>query len=283
VPEQWLSDQEARLAYSLKTPAVAQRGPVPFDFTKAMLRALWPGEPSVGAQYWNHLCDTEAGEWIVKTVAGVEGFYFARPSVKPSTEMLGDPYGPEMPWIQRIFLLSGDANAMDHGLWFIQPPLYNYRFVEQPKRAVRWQAGIASPYIRLFGYTQQALANPYVMDRNGKPSIYFRQASPMQVAGIDRLASRFGYTWRGLRRVRDREHGIAGGEILIYDLETRDVLAVRRQFLITPPNRRTGQKAAWEIAAQCASPPAGPVGAEFTQFAFDVLKTIEPSSTRTRK
>jgi hypothetical protein len=35
----------------------------------------------------------------------------------------------------------------------------------------------------------------------------------------------------------------------------------------------------WEVAARCSQLPAYPPIAEFSQFAFDILETIEPSST----
>ena len=102
----------------------------------------------------------------------------------------------------------------------------------------------------------------------------------MQVVGIPKLSARYGYTWRGLKRERDREFGVAGGDVLIYDLKTKEVLAVRRQFLIAFKNPRGAGKAMWEVAASCSMTGANSVGLEFKQFAFDVLQTIDPSTTR---
>lgn len=277
IPEQWLQASEARIAHSLKLPD-AVPGPVPFDFQKARWRSWQPSVSNVAVQYFNHLCETEAGEWIFKKVGNVEGFYFARPEGAPTTEMMTDPYGPEMPWIQRTFVLRSD-NAHDQAVWFIQPPIFNYRFIEQPRREVKWQAGIQDPYIRLFGYTREALPIPGVYGKAyDKHAWYsYRQKTPMQVMGITEVSARYGYTWRGLKRTRDREHGIAGGEVIIYDLQTKEVLAVRRQFLIAGKNQRGPGKAMWEIAASCSQLPAYPGSGEFTQFAFDVLQTVEPS------
>lgn len=273
VPEQWLDGEEARIAHSLKLPDGVPT-PVPFDFDKAWWRAWLPGTPQVRVQYFNHLCGTEAGERIFKKVQNVEGLYFARPQGTPTTDMLTDPLGPEMPWIQRIFLLKSDRNPLDQGGWLIQPPIYNYRFVEHPKRDVKWQAGIKEPYVRLFGYTRV-----HALDQNGKPTETLNEKTPMQVVGIPALTARYGYTWRGLKRERDREFGIAGGEMLIYDLQSKEVLAVRRQFLIASRNPRGEGKSMWEVAASCSIPGAYTVGLEFSQFAFDVLQTIEPSKT----
>lgn len=272
VPEQWLQDEEARIAHSLTLPDTAPK-PASFDFDKAWWRAWLPGAGTVSLQYFNHLCSTEAGEWIFRKVQNVEGLYFARPQGMPPSGMLTDLYGPEMPWIQRIFVLTGNK-AHDHGVWFVQPPNYNYRFVEQPRRDVDWQKTITDPYVRLFGYTREVFIKP------GHVVAALNEKTPMQVVGVPRPSARYGYTWRGVRRNRDREHGIAGGDALIYDLQTKEVLAVRRQFLITGGNPRGVEKAVWEVAARCPQLPAHQDSGEFTQFAFDVLQTIEPSTTR---
>lgn len=271
IPEQWLQDPEAKIAHSLKLPDSVPK-PVPFDFSKAYRKSWLPGTPKQSVQYFNHLCSTEAGEWIFRKVQNVEGFYFARPQDEPTTDTMTDPYGPEMPWIQRIIMVGGNS-LEDKGAKYINPPFYNYRFVEQPRRNTKWQAGIQEPYVRLFGYTRGYFVKP------GQVVADWNEKTPMQVIGIPALTARYGYTWRGLRRERDREFGIAGGELLIYDLQTKEVLAVRRQFLIASHNPRGAGKAMWEVAASCSQVRAHPYAGEFQQFAFDILQTIEPSKT----
>jgi hypothetical protein len=270
IPVQWLQDAEARTTHDLRLPAEVPQ-PVPFHFLSAWWKAWLPGTPSVAVQYFNHLCGSEAGEWIFKKAHNVDGLYFARPQGMPTSDMLADLHGPEMPWIQRTFLLSGDS-ALSQGSWFIEQPTRNYLFVEQPRREVDWQAGISDPYIRLFGYKREIFVKP------GQVVSAWNERAPMQVMGIAQPSARYGYTWRGIRRQRDREHGIAGGEILIYDLRTKEVLAVRRQFLITGRNPRGTQKAAWEVAAKCPHlPTKDNVGLEFNRFAFDVVPSTTPS------
>ena len=270
VPQQWLQDPEAKIAHSLKLPDSVPK-PVPFDFSKAYRKSWLPGTPKQSVQYFNHLCSTEAGEWIFRKVQNVEGFYFARPQGEPTTDTMTDPYGPEMPWIQRFFLLRGDYEPLDQARWLIQPPLYNYRFVEQPRRNTKWQAGIQEPYVRLFGYTRGYFVKP------GQVVADWNEKTPMQVIGIPALTARYGYTWRGLRRERDREFGIAGGELLIYDLKTQEVLAVRRQFLIAFKNPRGEGKALWEIAARCNQIRPKVSVSEISEFALEILQTTEPS------
>lgn len=280
IPEQWLDTSEARIAHDLRLPPSVQQQPQPFDFDKAWWRSWLPKTPKVAVQYFNHLCSTEAGQWIGKTMPHVEGLYFARPQSDPVAPNAKDddpltlPYALEMPWIQRAIRLRGQSLA-DHGSYFVSPPFLNYRFVEQPRRNVKWQADIREPYIRLFGLTRVP-----ALDQNGKLTTHLKEATPMQVIGIPAITARYGYTWRGILRERDREHGISGGELLIYDLQTKEVLAVRRQFLIGSKNPRGKGKVMWEVAAQCPLPPYRPPGlTEFSQFAIEVLQTIEPSKT----
>jgi hypothetical protein len=45
------------------------------------------------------------------------------------------------------------------------------------------------------------------------------------------LRSQFGVTWRGITRPHDRELGIAGGELIVIDLGTNEVLGVRRGYI----------------------------------------------------
>ncbi|WP_298934122.1 hypothetical protein [uncultured Ramlibacter sp.] len=271
VPEEWLKDEEARIAYSLKLPDSVPK-PVPFDFAAAARTGWLPGRPSADVQYFFHLCNTEAGEWIFRKEANVEGLYFARPQKAPASGVLTEPYAPEMPWIQRWFVLQGNPLSSQGG-WFVYPPIYNYKFIEQPRRDLEWQSAIRDPYVRIFGLTHEQAPGP-----DGKPTVHLKQKSPMQVVGIPSLSARYGYTWRGLKRLQDRENGIAGGELLIYDLQTKEVLAVRRQFLKASRNPRGEGKTMWEVAASCREPEART--GEFSQFAFDVLTTKPPSSTK---
>jgi hypothetical protein len=159
---------------------------------------------------------------------------------------------------------------------FISQPHANYRFVEQPKRDVEWQAQIKDPYVRLFGYTRE------IFVKEGQVVAAWNERTPMQVAGVAQLSARYGYTWRGIKRTKDRENGIAGGEALIYDVQTKEVIAVRRQFLIGFRNPRGAGAILWEIAASCPLSDRSE-SQEFREFAFNVLQTIEPSTTYPKK
>ena len=65
-PADPLATEEGRFAHSIKIP-----NPVPLD------SGYKPGMTS--QEYFDHLCKTEAGEFIYKTVENVEGIYMMRP------------------------------------------------------------------------------------------------------------------------------------------------------------------------------------------------------------
>ena len=75
------------------------------------------------------------------------------------------------------------------------------------------------------------------------------------------IKSHYGFTWRGIERSpHDRELGIAGGEILIFDLRTNDVLAVRRNFIRSPaPSMFGTRNAFWDLSETCTSFEDGPL------------------------
>ncbi|HET8731299.1 MAG TPA: hypothetical protein VFM34_09350, partial [Moraxellaceae bacterium] len=197
VPQSWLVTEEGKIAHDLVLPDTLPK-PVPFDFDKADGHWFWhKSRREVSLAYFRHLCDTEAGEWILEKPKDVEGLYFARPEKDPTDDYLGDVYGPEAPWVEREFQLMSD-NVDGRGGQFVRPPFRNYRFVEEPWRDLPWQQDIYTPYIRIFGYQAEFKRNKF----NRVTEV--KEISPMQMEGINELRSRYGYTWRGIRRPRDR-------------------------------------------------------------------------------
>lgn len=284
IPKKWIESEEGKIAHSLIPPTVGVGLPdlfdvkgnrieftkiapkplpkqMPFDFEIAKWKALLPWNESVSRQYWDHLCATESGEWIVKKVADVEGFYFARPVAKITTEQWENPFQFEAPTINGVFYLREDT-ATSRGAFFVTPPNISYRFVEEPRRDVKWQADIVEPYIRLQGYV---------------PGVLFTDKAvgePMQVTGIPVPTARYAYTWRGARRARDREHGIAGIEFFIYDRETLEVLAFRRTFM----GSFKRSKFRWQ--PHCGQ--AASVGSADERLELLPLRTLATKETSTR-
>jgi hypothetical protein len=94
---------------------------------------------------------------------------------------------------------------------------------------------------------------------------------------VETVQSRYGYTWRELRRPKDREHRISGGELIIVDLPTGEVLGIRRGFMWAPASRYGSVN--WDSGAYCPVLKNKPKGLQwdkdvsFTRwFLFQVLK-----------
>jgi len=260
IPEQWLRDEEARFAHNLKLPDVVAK-PTPFDFSKAKLRSLLPWKPNVSEQYFEHLCDFEAGEWLIRTGPAQSGIYNARPMRQYSAAELQARFDLEAPVLQRMRQIPDTA---DSGTYFVNPPFLTYDFVEEPVRAVDWQGDILHPYIRLSGF--QA-------DRPSEGQI----GHPMQVTGIDAPTAKFGITWRGVKRPLDRENDISGVEEIVYERATGEVLAVRRQFIYAPPYKGKSESNSWAQGRVCERVSFNSYGGEYiTRLAVLVVPPAKP-------
>lgn len=228
-PADPLATEEGRFAHSIKIP-----NPVPED------SGYKPG--MTPEQYFDHLCKTEAGEFVYKTVENVEGIYQLRPRESAKNDYLlehlyamEDPYG----------LAVGVRDSPQD--YFVQPAIGKYQYLEIPlPRGSKTEE--SSKYRRYYRDEKSHPGSQFPTAINGQ----FVQV-PYIVAQTDvlTLQSRYGYTWRGIVRPHDRELGIAGGEIIILDLQTNEVLAVRRSYARTGYMRNlTG---VWWLTAQKCS------------------------------
>jgi len=250
VPVEWVATPEGKFAHSIKIP-----NPVPKDsgYRKGM----------TSEQYFEHLCKTEAGEFIYKTVDNVEGFYFMRPPNRPTDDDLKDRYKLEDPYTERFYQLRADK-LPDRPAQFINPPFNLYKYVEEPRRNVSWQAHLTTPYIRAQGYEFDSKA--------------WKVISEMKVEGIDSPTSRYGYIWRGLKRKQDREHAIAGSELIVLDLRNKEVMALLRNYAISPRVRNTPDGIWWLNALSCPQFPRtyqDNLGQQIYQFVSKVLKPVQ--------
>lgn len=213
VPVQWVSTPEGKFAHSIKIP-----NPVPEDSGYR--------EGMTSKQYFEHLCKTEAGEFIFKTVDGVKGFYFMRPPKRPTDLDLMDRYKLEAPEIERTFQLFRPT-PQERAKSFINPPWSRFQFVEEPSSDTT--AGLG--FLRIGGYVQDK--------------------SPMRIEHVSSLASRYGLVWRGIRRKHDRALAIAGSEWIVFDIRTKEVLAVQRNFARTGFNQNNSNGIWWLNAFGC--------------------------------
>lgn len=223
----------------------------------------WPKPPEESGyrwwmsaeRYYNHLCETEAGKFIYRTVDNVEGVYQIRPRRKAGDGALQDPYIVEDPYHQT------EGEADDAAGTFVGPNHYQYLETSLFERSkAGWELRKAHPsmlkkpepgdqYIYYFGYDR----------RSGKT---------MQKVFENELKSRYGYVWRGIKRPHDRENGIAGGELAVVDLASNEILGLWRGFLRS--SIRSDGKVWWGGSQPCPRIP-GPYGEEIFKFVASVL------------
>ena len=207
--EDWLATPEGRFAHSIKIP-----NPVPED---SGYRAGMTQQ-----EYFEHLCKTEAGEFIFKTADNVDGIYQIRPRRLYSRDewqhlfALEDPYGY---WI-------GEWDEV--GTQMVGRDLYGY-FEIHP--SARRQYGLEHKVTNLWNDSLFLPPPPgaSIARYSGYDNTSYRS---LKLDYDTHARARYGFTWRGVKRPHDREMGIAGGELIVLDLQTNAVMAVRRGYNI---------------------------------------------------
>ena len=71
------------------------------------------------------------------------------------------------------------------------------------------------------------------------------------------MNSRYGILWRGISRPEDRARGIGGGEVIVLDLKTNEVMAVRRGFAHRAVMTEQRGDFNWRGSATCPQQDAG--------------------------
>lgn len=239
-------------AHSLKLPDSVPK-PQPFNFPLARLKALIPGQPDVSTQYFNHLCSTESGEYILKTVENVEGVYQMRPRGKVANTPLDfDRYALEEPtgvgW-------SNDEGSDDQVYqMYIQPMYGKYTFMERPNpddpdTVIRAERNInAHPPA---GETSGHDTGIRIKSGDAWVNTSIRLPWMVSYKAANQRQARYGFTWRGIKRDLDRRYSIAAGEYWIVDLDTNEVLAVKRRFKQSGYDRNKSTHIWWGNARPC--------------------------------
>jgi hypothetical protein len=187
-------------------------------------------------QYFNHLCKMEAGEFIFKTVENVEGIVQLRPRVKANHEY------------SHLYAFEDPFGFEASEGFFVGPRRYAYL-----ESSVLGSTNQEPKFTRYFGYDG-------------------RRIKTLQKTNDVQRKSRYGFTWRGIVRPHDREYGIGGGEVIVVDLETNEVLAVHRGYAQFKMDERVGLlNAGWRNRCPSIQPTGGPYG----QF---ILKVLKPGS-----
>ena len=256
-PADPLATEEGRFAHSIKIP-----NPVPED------SGYKPGMTT--KEYFEHLCKTEAGEFIFKTVEDVEGIYQMRPRVMATDyEMmhlyaLEDPYNAYETLSENSYVNPRYMTAVKKRGYSLFKPDQNYKFLEKPTPPKLQNPADSTKYLRYMKPNTEKLVfenGQYLYPRDHWP--------PMIEERVQDLKSRYGFTWRGITRPHDRELGIVGGESIVFDLQTNEVLAVRRGYAASGGKTRETVAGVWWLsAAKC---PQSMPGVE-PSFIHKVLK-----------
>jgi hypothetical protein len=204
---------------------------------------VWPEPPRravyrprmTSREYFRALCDAEAGEFIYETVDRVEGVYQVSPRAYESDLALADRYVIEDPYGYVL------ANPQFRAKQYVQPPNGKYEFLELPA------ADAGQPFI--IRYYRDLSANPGKRHHAFVDGRHVRLLDIVAMTRSSEIRSRYGFTWRGIERKSDRELGIAGGELIVVELATNRVLAVRRGFARSGIGRRG--RAWWLSAERC--------------------------------
>lgn len=223
--------------------------PIPFDFRAARISEGY-GRKSVAQQYFEHLCRTEDVEVIHAVVKNVDGFQLLRPRPRMEFSPLNrDRYGAEEP---TGYGWASDDNQLDKNYTFgldeyLQPLFGVYTYVTYREPTF----GNAS--YRAYRGSDVDPRFPNGIDSNWAPQRLGTRLNVPYVTRrirIDDPSTRYAYTWRGIHRPRDREFGIGGGEFLIVDRQTGQVLAAKRTFNSTYVPRNPAYTN-WAGAREC--------------------------------
>ena len=194
IPEEWVATSEGRLAHSIKIP-----NPVPRD------SGYRPGMTS--QQYFEHLCKTEAGEFIYKTVEKVEGLFMMRSRKRATDYELEHLYALEDPFGE----IGGEHHSPAE--YFVQPHIGRYRFLELPAGDEVHQG--TKRYRRFFRDKNAISGKDYQTVIDGKAVFVPYIVGELETKTI---SSKYGFTWRGIARRQGRDLGIAGSELIVLDL-----------------------------------------------------------------
>jgi len=167
--------------------------PLPHDRPKVEYR-----KGSSAEAYFKELCEKEEGDFTFRTVDGVEGIRILRPIPKATglhlwEEAAGPAVGSFVSPINGIYMYVDAVEFVNE----LSGTTHLVHYFVDPE----WRSN----------------SNLYAPPYGRAHSI------------VDQSKARYGYTFRN-STLENREHGIVGQELIILDLQTAEVLALRRRF-----------------------------------------------------
>jgi hypothetical protein len=216
VPVEWVATPEGQYAHSIVLP-----DPLPEDSGYKWTMSA--------TDYFLHLCEKEAGEFIYRKVEGVEGILFLRPLFQATDQDLQDRYRLEAPG-----LLSG------YQLWGIRFSMRAVPFLKYRNRGYDF-------YVEPNETTGNAGAPGYWQAQERDP----RSLEVRSVQLVSAPGTPYAVSWRGVIRKGARERSIGSEEVLVMDTRSNEVLGLMRRFFLTGRTARTPQGVWWLNAARC--------------------------------
>lgn len=174
----------------------------------------------VGDLYFDHLCETQAGEFIYRTVDNVEGILQMRPrdGSKDYFDRMRDGDIPEDPW--------GHTNREAQSPWHM---VQTYKFIEVPASI------LPSPYRRSW-YDESMFELPLKMEKIARYSGYDgKSLRTIRKEFAHTPRSIFGFTWSEIGDSTAIFFNIYGGEISAVALQSGEILATKRGFYRSRP------------------------------------------------
>jgi hypothetical protein len=191
-------------------------------------------------EYFNTLCQYEAGEFITKPVENVLGVFQIRPREVVDLNVMQHLYAMEDPYGYQLWEATRPQD------YFVQPPAGRYQFFEVQGKQYRKEREVKDAKD-----TKNAKFITAVVDGKSVRVPYLVSEKPIE----GKYESQYGYIWRAIRRHKDRELGIAGSELIIIDLNQNKLVAFRRGFVRgVVPGTLTG--IAWDQGARCPQAPS---------------------------
>ncbi len=219
-----------------------------------------------------------AGEKIVRTADDVDGIAwmkwreeYSRRDNSTDQWKLNDPYGRDCQLEGCVLrLLRAD---LDPGLKksdTSKAGVANYAFVEtvDPRDGVNYRYVVVVKAVASVSreqFREHVASTGYGADADGNYEALQRQ----RIVASD---ARYGLSWDDISTEEDRRHWIAGGVLRVIDLQTNEVMAERRGFLLdTGQGSTDGQRDPWEWA-KSYGPRCPSAGTSTRDFVARVLK-----------
>lgn len=224
-----LATPEGKFAYSIKLPA-------PLDKPRVRRADYRSAE-----DYFQALCEREAGDTVIRKQIDVVGVAQLRmPMRKPMLDGLGS-YSEESSGTP---FLAIHSNPPGH---LVQRDAQLFHFMEivtalssdgLPLQITRYTRGVDEATLT---------------------------SKKLLVETVSEFKANFGYLWRGTPQFDDRENGIIGGELIVLNTDSREILGVRRIFYRDDVNLSIKDRVQWD-SRRCPS-----VKTEGLHFVVEIL------------